>query len=222
MFKLRYSFENGNQNWKLRNQKKNAEAVSKAMKRPEVREKLRETSKNAWKDPIKRKRMLVGIKKRPPISNETKEKMASSRLKWLMTHKHPTTGLKFSDDINKKKGRIGKNNAMSRPEIKAKQQLAVRTYGKQWKGGISYEPYGQEFTPALKREIRKSYNNTCVLCNGKTKYKIHCHHMDYNKMNNTKENFVTLCRKCHTITNWNRNFWSSILKRFAVAGGEAK
>ena len=33
------------------------------------------------------------------------------------------------------------------------------------------------------------------------------HHIDYNKKNNKENNLLTLCRFCHTRTNFNRNTW---------------
>ncbi|NQU99405.1 MAG: HNH endonuclease [Parcubacteria group bacterium] len=39
------------------------------------------------------------------------------------------------------------------------------------------------------------------------KEKLSIHHIDYNKQNNNPNNLISLCRKCHVKTNFNRNYW---------------
>ena len=53
----------------------------------------------------------------------------------------------------------------------------------------SREPYGVEFSPELKE-------------------KLDIHHINYDKNNNSEINFISLCRKCHSKTNFNRNHWT--------------
>lgn len=79
-----------------------------------------------------------------------------------------------------------------------------------WNNGSSYEPYGIEFNNQLKEKIRKRYNYTCQECNKLQKdlgYKLPIHHIDYNKKNNQENNLISLCRKCHSKTNFNRKDW---------------
>jgi hypothetical protein len=78
-----------------------------------------------------------------------------------------------------------------------------------WVNGISYEPYGLDWTERLRKKIRKRDNYTCQLCNEKIKgRKIDVHHIDYNKKNNVKENLISLCHPCHIKTNTNRDYWT--------------
>lgn len=66
----------------------------------------------------------------------------------------------------------------------------------------------------IRKQIYERDNYTCQECN--KKYfnlldniitRLTCHHIDYNKQNNNKNNLITLCAKCHTTTNFNREYW---------------
>ena len=80
----------------------------------------------------------------------------------------------------------------------------------------SFEPYGLEFNNQLREQIRIRDQFRCQQCfrhqnelydkKGK-KYKLHIHHIDYNKKNNNPENLISLCRNCHTQTNFKREDW---------------
>lgn len=79
-----------------------------------------------------------------------------------------------------------------------------------WLDGISFEPYGLEFNDKLKAFIRERDNYQCQECGVKENGKAHdCHHKNYNKRNNAPENFVTLCKSCHSKTNSNREYWQN-------------
>ena len=85
-----------------------------------------------------------------------------------------------------------------------------------WLGGISFEPYGLEFNNKLKEKIRKRDNYTCQECGKKQKelgYKLHIHHIDYNKKNNQEKNLISLCRQCHLKTNFNRKDWTKYFRK---------
>jgi len=75
-----------------------------------------------------------------------------------------------------------------------------------WKGGKSYEPYPLTFNKEFKNSIKRRDNYTCMGC-GENNKTLCVHHIDYNKKNTTKENCISLCRVCHTKTNYNRNKW---------------
>ena len=74
-----------------------------------------------------------------------------------------------------------------------------------WLGGKSFEPYSTDWTETLRRSIRERDKYTCQLCGKENS--IHCHHIDYDKKNCNPNNLIILCRKCHSITNFNRNYW---------------
>lgn len=84
-----------------------------------------------------------------------------------------------------------------------------------WKGGLSFEPYGIKFNKDLKDEIRQRDGYACQLCGAKENgYKLHVHHIDYDKQNNDALNLIALCRPCHVKTNGNRDYWTNYLKAF--------
>lgn len=81
-----------------------------------------------------------------------------------------------------------------------------------WQGGKSFEEYGQEFNDELRNKVRERDNHTCQEC-GYTEeqlgYTLSCHHIDYNKKNNRMDNLISLCRSCHSKTNWHsRDNWT--------------
>lgn len=84
-----------------------------------------------------------------------------------------------------------------------------------WKGGKSTELYGTEWNIRLKRIIRDRDHNTCQLC-GKYKSELSeeltVHHIDYDKKNNTVDNLISLCRKCHMRTNGRRDYWYNFFR----------
>ena len=103
--------------------------------------------------------------------------------------------------------------------LKLKQEFSKRmrennpTKGKEnhtnWKGGISFEPYSIEFDNKLKEKIRKRDNYTCQECKEiqPPGHNFAIHHIDYNKKNSVETNLITLCRSCHSQTNYRREDW---------------
>ncbi len=87
--------------------------------------------------------------------------------------------------------------------------------------GIPYENagYTKEFTQNLKESIRKRDNYICQLC-GMTEEEhitilgqvLHIHHIDYTRENCNPNNLITVCKQCHTRTNFNRNYWTKYFK----------
>lgn len=82
-----------------------------------------------------------------------------------------------------------------------------------WKGGISKEPYCQEWTCDLKEYIKFRDNYKCQnpFCKGNCG--ILCvHHIDYNKKSCIEENLITVGRICNLIANGYREFWEAVYK----------
>lgn len=83
-----------------------------------------------------------------------------------------------------------------------------------WKNGISFEPYSTDWTKELRLYIRTRDNFTCQLCDmteveslvemGRV---LAVHHIDYNKQNCDKSNLITVCSKCNSKVNGNRDYW---------------
>lgn len=84
-----------------------------------------------------------------------------------------------------------------------------------WKGGKSFESYTKEFNNQFKRLIRKRDNQICMVCEThreKLKRALSIHHINYDKKLTIPENCISLCQKCHLITNGNRNHWKLFLQ----------
>lgn len=88
-----------------------------------------------------------------------------------------------------------------------------------WRGGIQYEPYDDNFTPKFKETIRKRDNYTCLKCDKpeykelqKSKRKLAVHHMNYDKKLTIKENCCTLCMACNMEVNYKRKHWTKFFQ----------
>ena len=77
-----------------------------------------------------------------------------------------------------------------------------------WKGGISKEPYCQDWTNDLRGYVKERDNYKCLnpYCSSKRPDKLAVHHVDYNKKSCGPENLITICRSCNTKANSNRNW----------------
>ena len=77
-----------------------------------------------------------------------------------------------------------------------------------WQGGIDREPYAWNWTDRLRESIRKRDNYKCQKCDkAQSKRKIPVHHIDYNKKNCSSNNLITLCHRCNSIVNFDRDYW---------------
>lgn len=87
----------------------------------------------------------------------------------------------------------------------------------QWRGGISYEEYGNKWTEDLREGVRTAQNNKCAICGcevtrSKAGEPLSIHHINYIKTDNRSSNLVGLCRSCHTKTNYNRGYWQAFFE----------
>lgn len=157
--------------------KRNAQLGKKHSK--ETKDKIREASKkeNLSEETRLRKRES---RKRQIFTLETRKKMSESRMGRSVSYE---TRLKIAET---KRG--------------------ARSHF--WKGGASLQLYNREWTKILRENIRKRDNYQCKICNiQQNKHKLDIHHIDYDKNNCSVNNLVTLCRKCHMKTNFNRKIW---------------
>ena len=108
----------------------------------------------------------------------------------------------------KAKDQIGKSNStlgIPRPQTSGKANP-------NWKGGISKEPYPFNFNEELKKLIRKRDNYKCQLCGcpqAENIKKLTIHHIDYNKNNLDSKNLISLCFRCNSKANFQKQKWES-------------
>lgn len=82
-----------------------------------------------------------------------------------------------------------------------------------WRNGASFEPYSPEFNNELKKFIRQQDNFQCQFCgNRQLKPKLPIHHIDYNKQNCSLKNLISLCKKCNSLANFQRDKWQFLFE----------
>ncbi len=134
--------------------------------------------------------------------------------------------IRYEDSGAREKERIKMklNNPMD--NIIYREKVSISKRGEKnpsWLGGISFEPYTPEFNNELKEQIRKRDDYTCQECSyteEQLKYKLIIHHINYNKKNNKPNNLISLCRNCHSQTNFERENWIDYFMEKIKIGGE--
>jgi len=177
------------------------EKISKAHIGVKVSKKTRRKISNTRKELYKQGK-LIPYYLNKTFSKEHKENLKKANL-----------GKKLSKEHRKKISEGGKGLKRSKETRRRISEANKLEKNSMWKGGLSFEPYGIEFNNQLKEQIRKR-DKQCQLCNKKKNRRKFCvHHIDYNKKNNNPKNLITLCDKCHSITNSNREFWITFFKK---------
>lgn len=87
-----------------------------------------------------------------------------------------------------------------------------------WRGGISCEPYCQDWTKEYKEFIKERDDNRCLNPHCyKGNSVLSVHHVDYNKKNCGPSNLITLCISCNSRANkdrdWHKDWYQGILSK---------
>lgn len=90
-----------------------------------------------------------------------------------------------------------------------------------WKGGISKEPYCQDWTKDLKEYVKERDGHKCMnlYCFKKKGIagRLSVHHIDYNKKTCGPENLITVCNSCNSMANydrdWHQEWYQTILNK---------
>lgn len=170
----------------------------------ETKKKIRLSAKRSWTPERKRKHIKQFTKMIKQKWNDTNSKFNSkeTREKWSKQSK------------GKKAEERYKNPELYYKRIKANSFLRIH--------GKSYLPYPEKFDNQLKRKIRIRDNYTCRNCGTKQdnkSRKLSIHHIDYKKSNCSEDNLISLCIKCHAVTNLKhlRGLWSNVLNQIMGA-----
>lgn len=159
-----------------------------------------------------KKKMSQTLKGRK-LSKETRQNMSRARKKeWLegkrvISPKWTFRGNKHTKEWKEKKGESKKN-------------IWAGDRNPKWCGGIAKNPYPPEFNKELKQRIRERDNFTCCLC-GRTEREeleelnqVLCvNHIDYNKQNCKENNLNTLCLRCNSKINRDREYWTNYFNK---------
>lgn len=158
-----------------------------------------------WQNPEYREKQIKAQTGRK-CSQKTKEKMSEGR---IGSHRSEKTKQKMSKAQSKENHPFwGKHRTKE-----TKRKISESTSGEKnwnWQGGKSFEPYDAKFNEKLKRQIKERDDWTCQLCgfvDYKKDGKLTVHHADYNKKNSIPESLITLCIKCNSKVNFNREYW---------------
>jgi hypothetical protein len=103
--------------------------------------------------------------------------------------------LKYQLDLDEGKSRSGEN-------------------APNWQGGLSFIHYTKTWQPSFKKRVRFRDNHKCQFCGGTSKLTIH--HIDYDKANCKLLNLITLCRSCHSKTNYHRPYWQDYFTNLMI------
>lgn len=165
---------------------------------------------------------------RKGLTAETSEKIKrhSEETKQKMRKPHKSHTEETKQNMRKPKSEETKQNmrnpkseeakismkiAQNRPEVKAKHSGEQSS---NWKGGISKEPYSQNWTREYKKQIKKRDSFICQICLTPeylaAQKTLVIHHIDYDKKNCDQDNLTSLCHSCHGKTGYNREEWKSI------------
>jgi hypothetical protein len=115
--------------------------------------------------------------------------------------------------INRNKTNHPMNDPIVRAKVTGKNNPMygrVRELNPSWKGGLSFIPYGPEWTDKLKEYIRDIFDRKCYLCDKseiENINKLDVHHINYNKLDERIDNLMALCHGCHTNTSNNRHYY---------------
>lgn len=155
-----------------------------------------------------------------PSKSNTKFKKGehrSSDTEFRMGHNKgkssPTKGRHHTDEAKRKIGLAGTGRHHTE---ESKKKISEAHRGEKhwnWKGGRTFGKYTTDWTKSLRISIRERDKYTCQICGEKQGDKaFSVHHIDYSKKNCCLENLITLCKKCHQKTNFNREKWINFFK----------
>jgi len=86
-----------------------------------------------------------------------------------------------------------------------------------WIDGKSFNPYPLGWNKTYKEQIRYRDRYKCQLCDTpevECTQKLHVHHKDYDKNNIRPDNLISLCKSCHSKTNFNREYWKRYFTQY--------
>jgi hypothetical protein len=104
---------------------------------------------------------------------------------------------------------IGRNVGKKRtPEMRMHLSLMWRgEKSKNWRGGLNKQPYAAGWR-IIRSMARERDHDTCQVCySSGGRRRLSVHHIDYNRENNSPDNLITLCGRCHGLTGFNRDLW---------------
>lgn len=166
-------------------------------------------SKRSLEVKIKMSLAMKGIK-RKPLSSEHKIKIG-------LSNKGQKRSEEFRNKMRLQWERLSELERKKRCKSISQSKIGINSGEKChfWNGGISKLPYDQKWNNNFKNEIRNRDNQVCMNC-GKHREKLRkalsIHHINYDKELTIKENCISLCNQCHSLTQLNRDYWMNLFQ----------
>jgi len=159
-------------------------------------------------------------KKRPPRSAEWRANLSAAQIKYLVEGgKKQALGCKRSPETRAKSSASRKGKKMSEEQLGKHRLARMGSKNPNWRGGVSCELYGWEWTEELREEVRRRDDYKCQVCGvpqTECERLLSVHHINYNKRDNDPVNLVTLCVLCHTRSNFHRSHWAAVFQAMAI------
>lgn len=198
--------------------KKIGKGVSKALKGVKNPNKARIGEKNGFYGKVHSEETKIRLSnkhKGKKLSEETKNKLREVS----KGEKSYMYGVEKSLEIRQKLREANLGKKQSEETKKKRSEAQKGEKGSNWRGGLSFINYPQDWSDDLKESIRKRDNYICQECGvhqdelkGCAK-KLDVHHLDYDKYNLNPINLISLCRRCHIKTNYNREYWMEYFQK---------
>ncbi len=202
-------------------------------KSEELKNKLSESLKKAWRN---HPEAWGSAYRRSPTEISKQKRSDAMKKRWreepeIWANWGPGNTGKIHSKETKRKIGIASKERLKNPEnnpmygkhhsaetkqkisTKAKERFKDPSNNPNWRGGISFEEYPQEFNDPLKNQIKKRDDYKCKFPNCHTPDDLTIHHIDYNKKNNDPLNLITLCRRHNLKVNFNRDYWADFFQK---------
>lgn len=193
-----------------------SEEGKKRFEDPEEREKISKQAREYWSDPEhreeQRQRQLDFIEDNPEITElrtevsreywsdeEAREKKSEQQESWWKEDHD-----RREDMSERLLGNEYGSGNKGKPKSEEWKLSVSGENNYNWKGGISFEPYDEDFDEEFKEFIRTRQNYRCAdedtTCKDINRA-LDVHHIDGNKKNSVPENCIALCCSHHGRTN---------------------
>lgn len=184
---------------------------------------LKEKHKNkkwgfAEKDFVPWNKGLKGFMKGIPrhsYNDDFREKIKNWSKDYHKTHKVWNKDLLKDDDIRLMNISISMENKNPMFIIDNRKKVSMTAQGvseKEWNGFLIYKNNRTNEHLLFREFILERDNHTCIC----EKNGNEIHHIDYDNFNDIFENVITLCKSCHSKTNWNREYWKKFLINYLI------
>ncbi len=132
--------------------------------------------------------------------NKGKHLSEGTRKKMSENNARPFEGQHHTEETRKKLCELQTGNHPTEETIEKMSTAKIGEKNVMWQGGISKEPYDQNWTPKFRRAVRKRDNQVCMLCGihrEKLNRALSVHHINHDKKMSLLQNGISLCSPCH-------------------------